>query len=239
MTVVTPKISPERKLDPRIREELVAKYGATEDVLAYLRVLEVLPDVPDDEDGENHHMLHRSAFPQYVSLRTNPWNRIRIHRGVHTGLTELQARFDLRLRRAAMQMKGKSAEAWLEVCRLGGKRVHELYPNLASEMGKRAHMLHPNLARKTGKIAGRISVESGRLASYRTPEHQRKAAAAAGKKNVESGHMQSLGRAQGKKNVESGHWASLRTSEHQRMASCSRWNISRGKPCTCSKHKEA
>lgn len=46
---------------------------------------------------------------------------------------------------------------------------------------------------KGSAIAGRMAVESGRLASYRTPEHQSKAAAAAGRKNAESGQIQELG----------------------------------------------
>jgi hypothetical protein len=99
-----------------------------------------------------------------------------------------------------------------------------------------------------GKVSGRIAVESGRLASYRTQEHQ---SAACRKRNemygnpatpegcAKGGHVAGLingpiqGRIQGAKNAENGHMSRLGGSG---IGLCFRWNIRRNKPCTCGKH---
>lgn len=218
-------------IDPRVRQLHISKYGETEDVLDYVRVLEDITPVPDDKPGENHHMCAKSAFPEFADLKAHPWNRLRVSRGIHIGLTKIQSWFDGRLRVAVLLMKGMTAEAYQEhqrvAGRLGGKRTRELYPDLA---------------KRRGRTSGRKAVESGQLAGIRgmggkklyelgqglfgmTPE-QRQAASKlggeiCGKKNAENGHMEKIctaevrskgGKTQGRKNVESGHWARLCSS---------------------------
>jgi hypothetical protein len=87
--------------------------------------------------------------------------------------------------------------------RIGGRKTQELHPDVYKRNGYLV-----GKTGKGGKVSGRMAVENGRLASYRTPEHQRKAGAAAGRKSVESGHIKIL-IAQGFKNVESGHIQAL------------------------------
>jgi hypothetical protein len=144
-------------IDSRIRQPHVARYGATDEVEGYLLTLENLIPVADDRRGENHHMLMKSVWPEFADLKTNPWNRLRVTRAIHTALTELQSRFEARLRFAMLLMKGQSVEAQLEARRrggkIGGKRAFKLHPNQASEMGKLG-----------GKIGGKKTAESGHLA---------------------------------------------------------------------------
>jgi hypothetical protein len=188
-------------IDPRIRLEHVSRYGATDAVEAYLRVLENIPPVAENTPGDDHHMLARSTWPKYANLKVNPWNRLRVHRGVHTALTELQSRFEDRLRVAVFMMKGQSLEASLDSKRRGGR----LGGKIGSKTGKRA--------------SGRRAVESGQLASIRSREASVKGGTITGRRNVESGHMIRLlksgansrgGKTQGKKNIESGHLARMR-----------------------------
>jgi hypothetical protein len=112
------------------------------------------------------------------------------------------------------------------------------------------------LGRKQGLISGRKAVESGHLSRI-----QSAGGCAGGRKAVESGQIITLGRVQGRKNVESGHLTKILTPEVrsrggrtsgrkavesgqlasiQKLGSviglCMRWNIRRGKPCTCRKH---
>ena len=63
---------------------------------------------------------------------------------------------------------------------------------------------------------GQQSVENGRLASYRTPEHQSEAGKRGGRVKSEA------------------KLAACRANF--KIASCLRYNIRRGKPCTCGKH---
>src|SRR5271170_1229379 len=161
-----------RILDARIRSEHIARYGATEDVEAYLHVLGNLPTVLDSGRGEDHHMLAKSVFPEYADLKAIPWNRLRIHRGVHTALTILQSRFEERLKSAAFLMKGQSNEAFIEMCRRQGKKNVEsgLLDRIRSKAGKRTHELYPEMASQWGKISGRKNVESGHILNIATVE---------------------------------------------------------------------
>ena len=111
-------------LDPRIRDEHIARYGATEDVENYLRTLESLLSyvVPSGYPAENHHMLAQSVWGRFSNFRTHPWNRLRVSRKLHIALTELQGRFEARLRYAALLMKGKLTEAFLESIRWAGEK---------------------------------------------------------------------------------------------------------------------
>lgn len=163
------------EIDFRIRDEHVKRYGCTEDVESYLRTLEGLRPLRDDEAGDNHHMLAQSVWPEYSILKTNPWNRLRVSWAIHNALTEIQSWFEERLRSAALLRKGQTAEAFLAACSSGGKvvhavkgedgksahavkagkRCHELHPNRQSEISKRTHQLHPNLASQMGKVAKR------------------------------------------------------------------------------------
>jgi hypothetical protein len=222
-------------IDSRIRELHVARYGATDDVEAYLHVLETLPDMSDD-NGENHHMLAKSIWPEHAKAS---WNILRIHRGVHTGLTELQAMFEPRLRHITLMMKGQTVDAYLESCRRGGKTAGKM----AVEQKKGIHS--PEMRGVGGKIQGKIAVESGQLASIRGMGGR-----ISGKMNVESGHLARIringGKTQGRKNAESGHMARIQkmglglgSKIGGKISTCLRWNIRRGKPCICGKHLQA
>jgi hypothetical protein len=114
-----------------------------------------------------------------------------------------------------------------------------------------------------GRIGGRKAVKSGQLASIKTFETCSKGGKIGGKisgrKNVETGHMDSMHtidnqRKGGRKNIESGHITSIATKESCSkggkiggrkgglkggpIGMCQRWNINRGKPCTCGKHQK-
>jgi len=54
--------------------------------------------------------------------------------------------------------------------KIGAKRLHELYPELASEAGKRVHELYPELASEAGKIGGKIG---GKIAQRVIAEKRR------------------------------------------------------------------
>lgn len=75
--------------------------------------------------------------------------------------------------------------------------------------------------RNNGRVQGRKNVESGQLAKVSTTESR-----------IKGGHI--AGRISGHKAVESGHWARVASS-----GACQRWNINRGKPCTCGKHSSS
>jgi hypothetical protein len=158
-----------RILDSRIRTEHISKYGESDEILGYLHVLEVLPVISEDSPGENHHMLARSAWPEYSNLKNNPWNRLRVSYGVHTALTELQSRFDKRLRIAALLMKGLSSEAHLEIARRGGRvqGKKNAASGLLALLGKRCLELgaqyRPTVeeCRKGGKAQGEKVRSSG------------------------------------------------------------------------------
>lgn len=197
------------KLDPRIRELHLARYGATDEIDDYLRTLENLRGVPDDKRGENHHMLAKFVWGEYANLKENPWNRLRVSRAIHVALTELQSRFEERLRIALLLMKGQSQDAHITACRLNGRRNVESghlarlrTPEHQRAASKRRHELYPNLSRETAAI-------------YFTPKHQRAAAKLAGQKNVESGH---LDRIRPSKASLREQLALARTPEHQRAA---------------------
>jgi hypothetical protein len=156
-------------IDPRVRSEHIAKYGATDDVEAYLRVIENIPSVSDDNPGEDHHMLARSIWPEYANLKANPWNRLRVHRGVHTALTELQGRFEGVLRFAAAMMKGR--------------------PSLEMQLEHLARIRTPEHQRAAAAVAGKKSSESGRIQELGRIQ---------GRKNVESGHLSRICREGGR-----------------------------------------
>ena len=223
-------------LDPRIRKEHVARYGTADEIEDYLRTLEGLLSyshtMPVGYRAENHHMLARSVWPEYSNLTDNPWNRLRISRALHIALTELQSRFEERLRHAALLMKGQSAEAFLKNAQAtgrmhkargtgifapgmkgkGAKRRHELHPNLSSEIMKRTMKTHPTLLSDNGKRRHELHPH---LASE-------------------------MGKNQGKKNVDSGHLASISSTGGKvggRIVCCLRWNIRRGRPCSCGRHR--
>ena len=188
------------RLDSRIREPHVARYGATDEVEDYLNTLEYCPPVPDDQPGEDHHILARSIWSEFSNLKLHPWNRLRVTYRTHITLTEMQAAFEDRLRFALRLMKGQSTGAYLESCRKGGKiggqkvgkiqgqknvesghlaRISRLGGRKTAESGhlasicsmggkkggKRTHELYPNLMSENGKKSGRKNVESGHLAS--------------------------------------------------------------------------
>lgn len=99
------------------------------------------------------------------------------------------------------------------------------------------------------RVGGRKAVESGQLDSIRAkaneglkkwikdhPEMHLAAVSKGGQTNVKSGHMERMrakadlaagGRTAGRMAVENGLLIKNR---------CKRWNINRGKPCTCGKH---
>jgi hypothetical protein len=236
-------------IDSRVREFHISKYGETEDVLDYLRVLESLTPVPDNEPGENHHMLAKSAFPEFADLNANPWNRLRVRRGLHIGLTKIQGWFDARLRHAALMMQGMTAEAFLETAKRNGtiqgkiavesgqlaearqainperrkerskilgKRVHELYPDLARQNGLRnvanGHMakIQPIGCRLGGIARGNHPENLEQVRNMATPESRAAGGRIAGKIN-------------GRKNVESGHLARIRPSPERSRELLSRY----------------
>jgi hypothetical protein len=243
-----------RTLDPRISELHIARYGAT-DTERYLSVINNIPALPDDKRGENHHLLAASTWPEYKNLKANPWNRLRVSHAVHAALTELQSEFEARLRHAALLMKGQSVEAAFfaqsKAGKKGGKRNAERDPGLMriktfdslSKGGKHgskvANCLQWRIRRGQSCICGthseiqlveipiRINVMTSVLRATLRSRRKQTAGRIGGKVT-------------GRMNVESGHLESLRTPEHQRMAgmiaNCLRWNIRRGKPCTCGKH---
>lgn len=111
--------------------------------------------------------------------------------------------------------------------------------------------------RNVGLNQGKKNVESGFLDSIRTHDGSVKGGRTQSRIMVENGDWERIknlpqsiearsmnGKNQGRKNVESGLWASFQTSEHKaragaiagRINCCMRWNIKRGKPCTCGKH---
>ncbi len=86
-----------------------------------------------------------------------------------------------------------------------------------------------------GHISGRMNVERGHLASLRTPEHQREAAHQAGLKTVALGigiHAPGVA-AKGGKTTGPTNGHKLGKSG---IGNCLRWNVRRGKPCTCGHH---
>src|SRR5580698_804972 len=242
-------------IDARIRSEHIARYGATEAVETYLSVLERVPTVPNTAQGENHHMLARSIWPEYGDLRTHPWNRLRVCRGVHTALTELQSRFEDRLMFAVFLMKGQSVDAQfdacqrgglkniesghldrirtLEVCSMGGKaNTLEHLRRISSIGGKRVNELHPNQMSEIGKVGGS---KGGK----RTAELYPNLASERGRKGGRLGGLIG-GKIGGRMHVESGHIFTIATPESckkgGKIAACLRHNIRRGKPCICGHH---
>ena len=241
-------------IDPRVRSEHVSRYGATDDVEAYLRVLDNTPPLSNDLRAENHHLLAQSIWPEYSDLRENEWNRLRVSHEVHSTLTELQGKFEPRLQRAALLMNGQSNDAHQSSCIRGGKAggMKNVKSGHISRIGK-----------INGAIQGKRNVESGRIYTIGTLAGRRKA----GRLAVTSGHLASIrsyesssrggktqGKIQGKANVESGHLARIqrlgavagarRVVElglgvklgKSGMGNCFRWNIRRNKPCTCGHH---
>jgi hypothetical protein len=121
------------------------------------------------------------------------------------------------------------------------------------ENGTGIFSLTPEERKQASSKGGRKAVESGHLAKVRTVEHQREAGRKGGRKSVESGHLARI-------RAPLDH-----TSEHQRRAGCiggriggpvsirkmpreakvrggqisgcRRWNVNRGKPCTCGQHR--
>ena len=123
------------------------------------------------------------------------------------------------------------------------------------------HEQHVEVGKKAGSIGGRSNKENHTGVCGFTHEQYaeagRKGGHLGGKtqgyKNVENGHwvkVAMLGNQAalssplyhqarvevGRKAHESGQLANIRTLEHQKSAACKRWNINRGKPCTCGKH---
>src|ERR1700733_9137327 len=146
-----------RTLDSRIRKEHIARYGATDEIEDYLRTLEGLLSyvVPVGYVAQNHHMLARCIWPEYSSLAVHPWNRLRVSYKIHAALTELQSRFEERLQLAMLYMNGKTAEAFLETRRSGGKTQG------------RKNVESGHLARirsNAGKAGGRTNAQSGHMA---------------------------------------------------------------------------
>ena len=231
-------------IDSRIGENHIARYGATDEVQDYLRTLENLRVVPDDQPGEDHHMLARSVWPEYGDLKVNPWNRLRVSYRIHIALTDLQSRFEKRLRVALLMMRGQTVEARRESCSIGGKRGYELYPTLASERAKRTHERYPNLASEMGKRGGS---KSGKIGGKRVHEFHPNLAKGMGKigKRCHELHP-NLARENGSRvhelhpNMasENGKKNGQRLVEMGIMPKllCTRWNINRNKPCTCGQH---
>jgi hypothetical protein len=85
--------------------------------------------------------------------------------------------------------------------------------------------------RMGGLIGGRMAVENGHLAR-------------AGRIGAQRQHELypelaiNVFRLVGRKAVESGQLAKARTPESSATGLCKRWNINRGKPCTCGEHGE-
>jgi len=62
-------------IDPRVREELLARFPTQEAAVnAYLRMLKNAPAPSQGDDFHGHHMLPRNWFPQYKDFRLHPWN---------------------------------------------------------------------------------------------------------------------------------------------------------------------
>lgn len=227
-------------LDPRIRKLHIARYGLIEDVDSYLRTLEGLRPLRDDEAGENHHMLAQSVWPEYKDLKANPWNRLRVSYAIHTALTEIQSWFEERLRFAALMMKGLSVEAAFNARSIAGKKGGKVSgrkngtaqgkKNLESGQWDRVRCKDG----RGGKIGGKIAVESGRIANMPTFESCSK-----GGQRRQELHP-NLSSDIGKRAVESGRFASIATFESRskggRVTNCLLWNIRRDKPCTCGQH---
>lgn len=228
-------------IDSRIRQLHVARYGTSDEVEGYLRTVENLVPVSDGKPGENHHMLMKSVWPEFADLKTNPWNRLRVTRAIHTALTELQSRFEERLRYVSLMMKGQSAEAQLAACSRGGRTQGRIQgrknaesghiariatPESCSKGGKTTYARHPELARENGRRAA----ESGQLVSVATFESCSMGGKTQGRKNVESGQWDQVrvlgcskgGKIGGRKNAESGHFARVR-----KIGLHTRWHINR------------
>lgn len=73
----------------------------------------------------------------------------------------------------------------IEAGRIGGSRVHELYPKQSVEWSRKGGSIG-------GVISGRKAVESGHLARLRTKEHQQEAGRKGGQAAVDSGQVVSL-----------------------------------------------
>jgi hypothetical protein len=244
----------DRVIDPRVRSEHVSRYGATDDVEAYLRVLDNTPTLSNDLRAENHHLLAQSIWPEWADLKENEWNRLRVSHEVHAVLTELQGRFEPRLQHAALLMRGQSTDAHQSSCIRGGKvsGMKHVKSGHISRIGKINGAIQGKRNVESGRIytigtlegrrkAGRLAVESGHLASIRSHESSSRGGKTGGKIqgkiNVESGHLariQMVGALAGaKRNVELGLGLKLGKSG---IGNCFRWNIRRNKSCTCGHH---
>lgn len=219
-----------KTLDPRIRHEHIARYGATDEIDDYLRTLENLRPLRDDESGQDHHMLARSIWPEYASLKANPWNKLRVSYKIHTALTELQSRFEERLRFALLLTKGKTAEAFLITRRRGGKTQGR--KNVES-----GHLA--NIRSKAGKMGGRTNAQSGHMERLgKSGVGGRLGGKIGGRKNAESGLLTRIRTfdscSRGGKRAAELHPNHAR--EAGRKGICSRWNVGQGKPCVCGQH---
>ena len=121
---------------------------------------------------------------------------------------------------------------------VGGRRAHELHPDLFKQIGQK------NIDSGHIQALGRKNVETGWLDKIRDPEASSRNAKIQGLKNVETGHMDRMrekltfnilseaGKKGGAKAgiiaVQTGQLAKNRTPEHQRYASHSRWHVKRG-----------
>jgi hypothetical protein len=90
-----------------------------------------------------------------------------------------------------------------------------------------------------GKLGGQAAVQSGQLASV-TP--LARAGLKQWIKDHPEAHAENCSKA-GRKNVETGHMTRMRSKLTPelltlggRISMCNRWNIRRGKPCTCGTH---
>jgi hypothetical protein len=122
------------------------------------------------------------------------------------------------LRIATPESRNKGVEA--------SKRWRELNPDLASANGKKAwasakiwHGQHPDAASKHGKKIHALGLGMFNL----TAEQKAKNGKRGGRKNVETGHLRSISSKAGKIQGP--------------ITCCLRWNIRRGKPCSCGRHR--
>jgi hypothetical protein len=132
----------------------------------------------------------------------------------------------------------RTPEKILEDAKKGGLVAGRIVHEIKDKNGKSIHA--QEIGRLGGIIGGRVqgrkNAESGQIQALRQgcSKGGHVMGLIQGRKNVENGHLKSIaflgGLAAGRKNAENGR---------MKILLCMRWNVRRGKPCTCGQHQVA
>jgi hypothetical protein len=130
-----------------------------------------------------------------------------------------------------MNLTLPGAQDYKNMGKIGGRIGGPIGGRIVGRIQGRKNVENGNLAR-IQSLGGRTHVESGHLARIsklpQTKAARQQNGRVAGRKAVESGQLANISSLGGRKIAESGLLVN---------ANCVRWNIRRGKACTCGKHE--